>query len=280
MGQNRNILWVVMVAAFLSVALNIESTNGSTYTIFAPGISASVKKTKKYAKAGAFAGQQYSGIIFKDQKKPKKFFNKILYGIAKKYGKSINREKIVFGQGHDIASVKKAVDKATSDYAAHDGILFGTCRGAAAIIQHLAQEECSWVKGIVLDSSFADAQVMIHAKISEFWSKLFFPKFDKQVGKQPLDVIKNIKNKNIKVLLLFAKGAVDKHGNLCGDVVTPFEQHAKPLYDAFKACGFDVTMMSYDAVHCGGIDSERDAGDRTAYVKQVQSWYKHHGFLK
>lgn len=272
--------FLALFIAFFCYPNIIESEPIKTHTVFVPGITASTKNVVKYAKAGAFTDKKvYTGVIFPDQKKPKGIFNKIIYHIAKKKGKMINREKFVFGYGHDIATLKKKVDKAQQQNPGCGGVLFGTCRGGATIINYLAQNDAKWVKGIVLDATYADPNVMIRAHLSKTIAKIFFPKFKKN-AQTPLSSIKSIKNKKIKVLMLYAKGNIAKGGTINGDRIVPYDLHTKLLYEAFKKEGFDVTLVGYDAVHCGGIDTEDDDGDRTAYTQYIQEWYKKYGFVE
>jgi len=277
MVLKSNHFFVIFTMIF-SWKSTVLSKNETTHTVFAPGITASTKTAQKYAQAGAFVDDQYSGVIFKDQKKPKAILDKIIYKIAKKRGKALNRNKIVFGVGHDIVVLKKAIDKAKASNDANvNGVLFGTCRGAAAIINYLAKNDSTWVKGIVLDSAFSDPDVMIKNRIPAVIAKMFFPGFKKN-AQTPLSAIKSIKNKNIKILMLFAKGNCAKGGKVKGDTITPFDQHTKRLYDEFKKQGFDVTLVGYNATHCAGIDTEEKDGDRTAYISAIQEWYKKNNF--
>lgn len=249
------------------------------HTVFAPGVSSSLKRVNDYAQAGAFASAKYSTIIFPDQKRPKKLIDRLIYRIAQKKNKAINRSKIVLSSGHDIKAVKKVVDQAKSQDPKSNGILFGTCRGASAIIQYLAQHDSNWVKGIVLDSPFADPNVLLQDRTSPILVKMFLPNFNKNAA-TPLDGIKRIKNKKIKILILFAKGDYLKGGQVVEDMVTPYNKHIKPLYDEFRKYGFDVTITGYNADHCGGIDGKEKKGDRKAYTKKLHEWYKKHGFTE
>ncbi len=265
---------------FFGYTTVIQSDSIKIHTVFVPGISASPKNVVKYAKAGAFADQKaYTGVVFPDQKKPKGIFNKIIYHIAKKKGKRINREKFVFGYSHDITTLKKKVDEAKAKNQECSGVLFGTCRGGATIINYLAQNDAQWVKGIVLDATYADPHVMVNSHIPKVVAKMFFPKLKKNI-QTPLSSIASIKNKKIKVLMLYAKGNAAKGGTINDDHIVPYDLHTKLLYEAFKKEGFDVTLVGYDAVHCGGIDTEDNNGDRTAYTQYIQEWYKKYGFAE
>jgi len=275
----KNIIRLLSIFLLLHVSYPVlaSSNQFTMHTIFAPGVSASTKRVNAYAKAGAFPSKNHTNIIFPDQKKPKNLIDKIIYRIAKKKGRTVNRGKIVLGHSHDIKAIKNVVDTTKSKDPKSNGILFGTCRGASAIIQYLATNDSQWIKGIVLDSPFADPNVLLKDRVSPKLIKLLLPKFNKNAP-TPLKGVKNIKNKNIKILILFAKGNYSKGGEIKGDTVTPFNKHIKPLYDEFKKHGFDVTICGYEAEHCGGVDSEKNNGDQKAYIKAVDTWYKQHGF--
>ncbi|MBI2344950.1 hypothetical protein HYV10_02655 [Candidatus Dependentiae bacterium] len=270
---------IVNLLSFLGLcaAYHLTASDKTMHTIFVPGVSASINRVNAYVKAGAFAGQKHSNIVFPDQKKPKKFIDKIIYRFAKKRGRTVNRSKIVLGNRHDITTIEKAVQSAKNQEPNTNGILFGTCRGASVIIQYLSQNNAEWVKGIVLDSPFADPNVLLKDRVTPALVKILLPKFNPNAP-TPLEGIKRIKNKKVKILLLFAEGNHSKGGQIKGDTVTPFNKHIKPLYDEFKRHGFDVTMCGYKAEHCGGIDSEKDMGDQKVYLKQLHKWYQNNGF--
>lgn len=254
------------------------ASNQVTYTIFAPGITSSKTRGTTFANAGAFADKKYTNIVFPDQKRPKKgVLNKLIYYFSKKKGRNINRGAVVLGNGHDVQAVKEAVENTKKIDKNSTGILFGICRGSAAIIQYLATEDASWVKGIVLDSPISDPNVLLSEHIPSKYAKLLFPKFDTN-GQSPISGIKSIKNKSIKVLILYARGTVSNQDMFVQDRITRYPTHIKPVYDEFKKYGFDVEIVGYEAGHCAGIEKEENGGDRTAYIKAVQSWYKKHGF--
>ena len=178
----KNILKLLSIALWLPINYSVlaSSEKATVHTIFAPGVSASIKRVNAYAKAGAFASENHTNIIFPDQKKPKKLIDKVIYRIAKKNGRTINRGKIVLGHSHDIKAIKNVVDTTKSKNPNSNGILFGTCRGASAIIQYLATHDSKWVKGIVLDSPFADPNVLLQDRVSPMLIKLFLPNFNKK----------------------------------------------------------------------------------------------------
>jgi pimeloyl-ACP methyl ester carboxylesterase len=182
-------------------------------------------------------------------------------------GKNVNRVNMHMGQGADIATLYETILNVTPE---QNLILYGCSRGSATIINYLALHNPSNLKAIVLDATPANIPETIAITLAQFginptqaldvFCKIF-PAYQK-TSIPPIHAIKNIKNKNLPILLIHSQTDQRVH-----------VQNAYQLYQEFKAQGFlNVHLVILpDGQHSFLLQND---SIKALYLKSVNQFYK------
>lgn len=185
-------------------------------------------------------------------------------------GKTVNREKMYMGQGADINTLHEQVSKLSQN---DQIILYGCSRGAATIINYMAENNSANVQALVLDACPTDMPAtlaLILAKLGinpdhalTIFTKIF-PAYPKN-SIPPIQAIKQIKNKNLPILLLHAQ--TDSRVSY---------QNSFMLYQEFKCQGFNQVHLIVlpEGKHSFLLQDETI---KPTYLKAVHSFYKTYG---
>ena len=137
-------------------------------------------------------------------------------------GKTVNRSAMYMGQGPDIAAIHANLQEgrpdASLDPRFHEDdteklILYGCSRGAAAIVNYVAQHNPDNLKALVLDATPADipanirmtlASLGINPNHANSMFKIMFPAYPADAV-PPIQAIKQIKNKQLPILLIHSQ---------------------------------------------------------------------------
>ncbi len=211
---------------------SIAHSNLEPITLYAHGIVDGPTQMNRFLPAIATIDSQ--AIAFDDSKPCKGYMpTSMLSTLASKIlGKNVNWPCMYMGQGADIVKITQAVN--TFD-PKQPLILYGCSRGAATIINFMAEHNPSNVQALILDACPADMPATIHPFLTKFGInksyaesifRLIFPSYPANVI-QPIDAISSITNKKIPILLLHSKT----------DARVPIF-HSQQLYQKFQDCGF------------------------------------------
>lgn len=210
----------------------------------------------------------YDTVSFPDTDIPQGVnLNKLIYYICSKYFKKehINRAAMYMGQGKDVESIRQKI-KPAQPY-----ILYGLCRGGAAIINYLAQYNPTNIAAIVLDevpgNMFDIVKKILKPKKKqtpiqeEQTFRWFFPAYPRGV-KQAMHNIIYIKNKALPIFLVYANRDTTFH----------FPSSTWKNYIQFKKHGFTNVYL------CELKDCSQNAQgqDKITYLTCLHSFYKHH----
>ncbi|MBV8660781.1 MAG: hypothetical protein JO129_01380 [Candidatus Dependentiae bacterium] len=248
---------------------NIDSPCDIT-TLYCHGVAGDSTQIKDYK--DLMMGKCES-INFPDTQKPTGLnLNTMIHVICKKaFGKeNINRTQTYLGQGEDIETIRKQIDP-DKPY-----ILYGLCRGAAAIINYVATYNPTNVLALVLDEAFANVLDIIDKLIftnkkgekilstpiqREQWLRFAFPSYPKK-AKHPVENISAIKNKDLVVFLSYAKDATTFH----------FPASTWKNYIAFKKAGFkNVYLCELES-----YGQNAQGTTKLLYLQRLNSVYKKH----
>lgn len=213
-------------------------------------------------------------IQFPDGQAPSGFHrNTFVYMLCKKvWNKNyINRQNMYMGQGKDIQVIAQEIDP-LQEY-----ILFGLCRGGAAIINYMALHNPANIKALVLDEVPANMFEIVERIIFmdkngrripstplqlERWFRWCFPVYPKN-SKNTIDTIPGIKNKDLPIFLSYANKETTFH----------FPSSAWKNYIAFKKAGFKNVYLC-QLQHYG---QNAQGHDRQVYLESLHSFYKNFG---
>lgn len=247
--------------------IHLQQISASWHTIYAHGIVDGPSQMQRFA--SAINTETSISVQFIDSLAAQNWdLNGCIGSITSTLlGKNVNRENMHMGQGADIATLQETVLKSSSN---KNLILYGCSRGAAAIINYLAEHNPSNLKAIVLDATPADIPETIAITLAQFginptkaldiFCKIF-PAYQKD-SIPPIHAIKNIKNKNLPILLIHSRTDQRVH-----------VQNSYKLYQEFKAQGFlNVHLVVLpDGQHSFALQNDLV---KPLYLKSVNQFYK------
>ena len=275
----KNILKIAAILTFFqpysllqaqdfSLAIPDTSSNNQTTTLYCHGVCGDSTQVNDYK--DMILGD-CKALNFPDTQKPKGLsMNKIIHALCKKLlnKQHINREKMYLGQGEDIQTIKNQIDSGKSY------ILYGLCRGAAAIINYMAQYNPENITALVLDEAPANMldivdNIMFTDKNGEKilstplqreqWLRFCCPSYPRQ-AKSPVENIAAIKNKNVPIFLSYGIQGSTFH----------YPTSAWKLYIAFKKAGFKHVYLC-ELEHYG---QNAQGEDKRIYSQALHSFYK------
>ncbi|MGZ6254520.1 MAG: hypothetical protein ACXWL5_00840 [Candidatus Chromulinivorax sp.] len=211
-------------------------------------------------------------INFPDTQKPSGInLNSLVYTICTKLGKAnINRENMFMGYGLDIETIHKNIDS-TQSY-----ILFGLCRGGAAIVNYLAKYNPENIRAIVLDEAPANiVEIMTYRAMQQKKSKaqelspiqkeqafrFYFPGYPRN-AKPTAHQINFIKNKELVVVLTYSPKKSTFH----------FPPSTWNMYKAFKRAGFKNIYLC----ELPDYGQKAEGLNKLLYQQYLNSVYKKH----
>jgi len=175
------------------------------------------------------------------------------------------------GTGQDIVTLHKQIDHKSSY------ILYGFSRGGATAINYLAQDNPNNIQALILEAAPADMidsvnnfQYNIGWKIAEnrpAQEQIFYTLFPayQRASTPPIDNIKNIRNKNLPILIVQSKD----------DTRVPIDAAYK-LYLAFVDAGF--THVYLCILDHGKHAWYTQSPDKNLYLQALHSFYKKYDF--
>ena len=239
---------------------------GAACTVFAHGIVDGPTQIQRFQKA--IATPKATAVQFADSKPAKGLgLNGIIGQCTKLFGKTVNRNAMYMGQRADITAIYKTMAKLPANQSV---VLYGCSRGSATIINYLAKYNPKNVSALVLDACPASmhdtiapklVKLGIHPTNSLSIFTTLFPAYPAN-SITPIQAIKNIKDKNLPILLIHSKD----------DASVPFE-HSLMLYKEFKDQGFaNVHLVSiFKGKHSFLLQNE---AVKPLYLKAVHTFYK------
>lgn len=212
-------------------------------------------------------------VEFPDAQSPRGFRNTLIYMLCDKLWnkKHINRENMFMGQGKDIETIAQEIIP-TENY-----ILFGLCRGGAAIINYMALYNPDNIQALVLDEVPANMFDIVEKIVFmdkngkkipstpiqlERWFRWCFPLYPKN-SKNTINTIPFIKNKDLPIFLSYA----------IKDTTFHFPSSAWKNYIAFKKAGFKNVYLC----QLQNYGQNAQGQDREIYLKSLHSFYKKFG---
>ncbi len=251
---------------FLFVMTHLQSLSADWHTIYAHGILDNKSQINRFKQA---ISTNASAIEFTDAQSATDWsFNRCIQSICSLFlDKTINRANMHMGQLSDIntlAQKLQAVDQKD------DIILYGCSRGAATILNTLAEYNPKNVQALVLDATPADMPATIKPFLAKIGInpcyaltifQMLFPAYPTNC-QTPLQAIANITNKNLPILLLHSTT----------DTKVPV-QHSYQLYQEFKNQGFvNVELVIFsEGNHSYLLKNETI---KPLYLHAVHSFYK------
>lgn len=261
--------WNVLLT---SQTLQPSASQVSPITLYCHGVCGNSTQINDYKD---MIEGEFQAFNFPDAQKPKGLsMNKIIHTLCQRLLKKqhINREKMYLGQGQDIETIKEQIDPNKSY------ILYGLCRGAAAIINYMAQYNPENIDALVLDEAPANMldiveNIMFTDKNGnsipstpiqrEQWLRFCCPSYPRQ-AKSPLENITAIKNKNLPIFLSYGIKGSTFH----------YPASAWKLYLKLKKAGFQHVYIC-ELEHYG---QNAQGADRQIYLQSLHSFYKKYNF--
>lgn len=181
--------------------------------------------------------------------------------------KNVSRSHAYMGQTEDIKAIHEHVAKNVGN---EPMAMYGCCRSGSAVVTYAAEHNPHNLQAMILEAPSSNMPATVKPWLAnhglpvsldkKFW-RVLFPKYPKDAV-APVDAIKNIKNKNLPILILHGKS----------DANIPYAQGLE-LYTAFKKQGFDkVHFATLTGKHAFLL---RD--DKENYLKAVHTFYKQYG---
>lgn len=252
---------------FLCLFLHLQALSAHWHTIYAHGIVDDQTQMNRFLQA--ISTPKTTAVQFSDTKNPTDWSFQSCIGsiISKILGKPVNPSNMHMGQNDDILKLIKTIKSAPSD---NNLILFGCSRGAATILNTLAQHNPQNVKALVLDATPADmpatikpllAQIGINPDYSNTIFSFIFSAYQKN-SMTTLQAISKITNKNLPILLLHSQT----------DAKIPV-QHSYQLYQEFIRQGFcNVELIIVpEGNHSFLLQNEKV---KPLYLQAVHHFYK------
>ena len=241
-------------------------------TIFAHGIVDGPSQMHRFLPA--IATQEKIAVMFPDaQIADDVDFNTILSKLVGLFSdKNINRNNMYMAQKEDIETLKKLINLSIAQPPKNNTkiILYGCSRGAATIINYMAQYNQSDIAALMLDASPASMHEAIQPQLIRMGLNparalsLFtwlFPNYPEH-PLTPLESIKTIHNKDSPILLIHS----------LDDEIVPYP-HALMLYQEFKNQGFkNIHLCSIQKGRHSFLLQDEQAHD--PYLQTVHSFYK------
>lgn len=259
---------------FTLLCLSTTAIFSDFYTVYAHGIIDGPQQMNRFIEAIATDAAHNTALTFPDTIKETKYdINRLASEVSTSLGKPFNRSNMYMGQNQDIQTVHQTVQSHSHDQL----ILYGCSRGAAAIIGEVSTHNPTNVAAIVLDAAPANMPATLHGKLALLGIHLsydttvfstIFPAYPYN-SITPFDAIKNIKNKNLPILLLHSEN----------DLLVSFD-HALKLYKELKKEGFTNVYFARikDGRHSFMLKDKygNNAPDtcRKPYLQAVHSFYK------
>ena len=251
-----------------SLQISQQPSYNQTTTVYCHGVCGDSSQVNDYK--DMILGD-YHAVNFPDTQKPKGLsMNKIIHGLCRRLlnKQNINREKMYLGQGEDIETIKNQINPEKSY------ILYGLCRGGAAIINYMAQYNPQNIDALVLDEAPADMLDIVDNIIfkdkdgkrilstpiqREQWLRFVCPSYPRQ-AKAPVNNIAAIKNKDLPIFLSYGIQGSTFH----------YPTSAWKLYIALKKAGFKHVYLC-ELEHYG---QNAQGKDKQVYLRSVHSFYK------
>lgn len=256
----------ITAKALVAILMIFQFIQPDNHTIYSHGIVDGPHQINRFDQA--IETDNTTAVAFDDTNSETGYgINRIISEISTRLGKPVNRSKMYMGQAQDIQTIHQAVQKVPAD---NETILYGCSRGAATLINYMAQHNPQQVKAMVLDATPSNMPQATHTALAKLglhqsWDKsLFrtiFPAYPCDAT-APVDAIQNIKNKALPILLIHSQQ----------DSKVPFVNSLQ-LYREFKQQGFKY-------VHLAAIPTGRhsfllqDDTVKDRYLQAVHSFYK------
>lgn len=259
----------VLLSLFTLLPINIftnQQTNLTTFVI--PGF---------WSTPGTILIQTYNQIfidpfhtypiILPEHTIPKKSINRIIATLFEQNAKKHFNKETDFGQSEDSQAIQSQITATVEPN--EPFLLFGSCKGAATIINYIANYNPSSLQAVILEAPFSDA--LTHSynffyakgfsqKETDFIFKRFFSHYPKNPI-PPIDAIQYIKNKSLPILIIHSKN--DHESSIT---------HSYMLYKMFKEHEFShVYLAILEGTH-GHLITENN----TEYLTAIHTFYKHH----
>ncbi len=252
---------------FLFALMHLQPLLADFHTVFSRGITDDQTQIHRFA--NAISSPKITTVQFADAQNSTNWDFKGCVGclISKILGKPVNPAKMHMGQTEDIARLQKIIKDCPSD---DQIILFGCPRGAATIINTIAEHNPCNVQALLLDATPADmpatikpllAKLGIHPDYSNVIFKMIFSAYPTD-SIAPKEAIKKIQNKILPILLIHS----------LTDQKVPVE-HSYQLYQEFKNQGFcNVELVILpEGSHSFLLQNEKM---KPLYLQAVHNFYK------
>ncbi len=252
---------------FLYLFFFLQGLSADWHTVYAHGIVDNQTQMQRFI--DAISTPNATALAFCDAQKATNWgINGCLGSLCQTIlGKNINRANMHMGQGDDIEKLHQKLTAIPTD---ENIILYGCSRGAATIINTLAEHNSPNVQAVVLDATPASMPDTIKPLLANFGinpdyaSTIFtmlFPCYPKD-SQTPLQAIKNITNKNLPILLIHS--ATDKKVPV---------HHSLQLYQEFLNRGFTnvALVILPEGNHSYILQNENM---KPLYLQAVHSFYK------
>jgi hypothetical protein len=259
----------ILISIFMAIVAlgHVLEASQLPKSVYVPGFTGHPKSYEKI-KAVFCTPDSIIGIHMPDAKPEIGYdLNRLIAFCGGFWKKNVSRSYADMGQTLDIKAIH---DQVSQQVGSGPMAMFGCCRSGSAVISYVAQHNPDNLKAIVLESPSSDMSATLQPWLTSFglptsWDKglwrIFFPHYPKNAI-PPIDVIKNIKNKDLPILIL--------HGDL--DVIIPYAQGLQ-LYLTFKKHNFkNVHFVTLKGRHAYLL---RDDGQN--YLTAVHTFYKHYG---
>jgi pimeloyl-ACP methyl ester carboxylesterase len=238
-----------------------------SHTVFAHGIIDDQTQMHRFSEA--ISSPRITTVQFCDAQNGTDWSFKSCIGclVSKILNKPVNPAKMHMGQADDILKLQQAIENCPKE---DQIILFGCSRGAATIINGMAENNPCNVQALVLDASPADmpatikpllAKIGIHPDYSDLIFKMIFSAYPTD-SITPKEAIKKIQNKNLPILLIHSRT----------DQKVPVEQSYQ-LYQEFKKQGFcnvELVILPQGS-HSYLLQNENM---KPLYLQAVHNFYK------
>jgi pimeloyl-ACP methyl ester carboxylesterase len=251
---------------FLYLFFSLQGLSADWHTVYAHGIVDNQTQMNRFI--DAISTSQTTSVEFSDAQPASDWgLNGCVNSICRTVlGKNINRANMCMGQTDDIVQLHNAIKNQPDNSI----ILYGCSRGAATIINTLAEHNPSNIKALILDATPADmpatikpllAKIGINPDYSNTIFSTIFPAYPKN-SMTPLQAIAKITNKNLPILLLHSQT----------DAKVPVE-HSYQLYQEFKNQGFvNVELIILpEGAHSFLLQNEKI---KPLYLQAVHTFYK------
>ena len=252
---------------FLYLSLHLQALSADWHTIYAHGIVDDQTQINRFI--DAISTQKTTAVQFSDAQNSTDWSFQSCIGsmVSKILGKPVNPANMHMGQANDIIRLQKIIENTPKN---DNLILFGCSRGAATIINSLAESNSNNVKALVLDAIPSDipatikpflANIGIHPNYANTIFSFIFPAYPKN-SQTPLQAISKIINKNLPILLLHSK--TDSKVSVI---------HSYKMYQEFVQQGFTNVHLIVlpEGAHSYLLQNEKV---KELYLQAVHHFYK------